>query len=237
MKFKIVRESSLAKWLSNTNRQRDGVVEKFNDSLECKWQRNARELSLGHISIFCALGRANNNITDILTDERFDHLDFSLKEDKAIIFRQYYKLGLVISESLTDFQDIIVKAKKLSTKKSRQLVSKMKKPESVDKMISYCNHIFKHKCKGVYKCDHHSTLCFDDLGRDCCMGNVLDIDNANPTKCEENIDTIIIPKMDEMIERVIQAYDKLDGLFESDNDIFVRLCDSYSDSKTAKKKQ
>lgn len=233
MKYKIVRESNLAKWLSNTNRERNGVIETFNNSLECKWQRRARDLGLGHISIFCAFGRANNNITDILTDERFDHLIFSNDEDKAIIFRQYYKLGLLISESLTDFQDIVIKANKESTKSSRKLVSKIKNPESVDKMLSYCNHIFKHKCKGIYKCDHHSTLCFDDLGRDCCMGNVLDIDNASPIKCEENIDTIVIPKMDEMIERIIQAYEKLDELFESDESTFKNLCIIYSDLKAA----
>jgi len=235
MKFKDVREYNLKKWLSNTNRVRDGVKEHFNDALECKWQNRAGDLDLGHISIFCAMGRANHNITDILTDERFDHLDFSIDEEKQIIFRQFYKLGLIISESLTDFQDMITTAAKYKTKKSREVVSKKDKPQSVDKMLSYCNHIFKHKCKGIYRCDHHTTLCFDDLGRDCCMGNVLDIDNASASKCQEEIDTIVIPKMDHMIERVIQAYDKLDEMFEDDESVFRKLCTKYSDKPALKK--
>jgi len=235
MKYKTIRTYCLEKWLSNTKRVRDGVHEHFRNAMECKWQNKASDLGLGHVSLFCALGRFNHNITDILTDERFDELDYSITEDKEIIFRQYCKLGLIISESLTDFQDVMVKTAKLNTKKSRKAVSKVNKPEAVDKMLSYINSLFKHKTKGVYKCDHHTTLCFDDLGRDCCLGNVLDIECASQNKCEEDIDTIVIPKMDEMIERVIQAYEKLDRYFEYNPEAFNKLCTMYSDKKELKK--
>lgn len=231
MNYRTVREFCLQKWLSATKRERDGVREWFNDSLECKWQKRAKQSDFGHVSIFCGIGRFNQNITDILTDERFDHLSFVDTDDKAIIFRQYCKLGLIISESLTDFQDVMINAAKLNTKRSRSAISKSTSGDSVDSMIGYCNVIFKHKSKGIYKCDHHTTLCFDDVGRDCCLGNVLDIQCHSKQKCEEEIDTIVVPKLDEMIERVIQAYEKLDNFFDNNPDAFKRICTKYSNKK------
>lgn len=135
MKYKSIRQVNLDKWLSNSNRYREGVHEYFNDSLECKWQRKARDLNLGHISVFCGLGRFNANITDILTDERFDNLDYSVEDDKKAIIRQYCKLGLIVSESLTDFQDLLKVAKKQSAKDARKKVSKVDLPDAVDKLI------------------------------------------------------------------------------------------------------
>lgn len=231
MKYKSVREFCLQKWMGATGRQRDGLVETFNNSFECQWQRRAESEGFGHIGLFCGSGKFNHNITDILTDERFDQLSFSNEEDKSIIFRQYCKLGLIISESLTDFQDIMKLCGSLTTKQSRSAISKQSYTEAVDKMISYCNCIFKHKFRGLYKCDHHTTLCFEDAGRDCCMGNILDLQCHSRDKCDEEINTIVVPKMDEMIERVIQAYDKLDSFFESQPHAFEKICKKYSEIK------
>lgn len=231
MKYKSIRQVNLAKWLSNSNRLRNGVHESFNNSIECKWQRKAKELDLGHISVFCGLGRFNANITDILTDERFDDLNYTVDKDKKAIIRQYCKLGLIVSESLTDFQDLLKVAKKQSAKAARKKVSKVDLPDAVDKLIMFFNHVFKHKCNGVYLCDHHTYICFDDLGRDCCNGNILDISCASKETCELEIHTIIIPKMEYVVERVIQAYHKLDEYFDSNPDAFKAICEKYSDQK------
>lgn len=228
MKFKSTRIFCCEQWLSASSRERKGLTDVFRNSLECQWQHKAAALGYGHISLFCSLGKFTTNITDILTDERFDELSYNNEEHHQIILRQYCKLSLVASEILTDIKDIYQKASGKGGSDSKKKISKTDNPDAVNRLICFINHVFKHKCNGLHKCNHHTTLCFDDKGRDCCQGNTLDISCASAKKCEEEIDTIIIPKMTEIIERVIQAYDKLDNLFSNDTKAFEKICRLYS---------
>lgn len=233
MKFKSVREYCLEKWLSGMNRKRIGLKDKFYNSLECQWQRKAGDLNYDHVSLFCSLGLFSTNVTDLLTDERFDDLSLDNPDHHQIIFRQYAKMGLVVSEILTDIKDTYSLATGKGGSVTKKKISKKDNTDAVNRIICFINHVFKHKCNGVHKCNHHTTLCFDDKGRDCCHGNILDISCADQKKCEEEIDTIIIPKMTEIIERVIQAYDKLDELFRDDEKAFKKICEKYSKTKLA----
>lgn len=228
MKYKSTRIFCYEKWLSASKRERKGLTDIFKNSLECQWQKRAASLGYGHISLFCSLGKFTTNITDILSDQRFDELSYDDPAHHQIILRQYCKLSLVVSEILTDIKDVYQNSTGKRGADTKKEISKTDNPDAVNRLICFINHVFKHKCNGLHKCNHHTTLCFDDKGRDCCQGNTLDISCASTKKCEEEIDTIIIPKMTEIIERVIQAYDKLDKLFSDDRTAFEKICKTYS---------
>jgi len=183
MKFKDVRNHCLRLWYSNTKRKRVGLDDKFHNSLECTWQRRRRKLGYDHVSIFCSIGDWSTNITDLLTDERFDDLDLTIDEDKEIIFRHFTKLALVISELLSDFEKIHnIATGKNDTNASRACLSKADNPKIVDRFMCYINHIFKHKTAGLHLCNHHIPFCFDDAGPDCCNENFISVDNATRDK-------------------------------------------------------
>jgi hypothetical protein len=115
MLFGPIRTVALEHWLQGTGRKTldfNGVTIDDYDSgnFECIWQNDARSImgEKWHVPRFCSMGEWAGNITGILTDDRYDNLDFALifgdlKSSRQILFRYYTRFMLVVSELLTDF--------------------------------------------------------------------------------------------------------------------------------------
>ncbi len=107
-KFENIRYNSLVYWLKQTKRN-ISIQEQYANSFECDWQNQFLPIdpSKMHFSVFCSMGDWNTNITDHLEDVRYDEHLFSSEDDKDVLFRYYTRLFLLVSEILTDFQDVL----------------------------------------------------------------------------------------------------------------------------------
>ena len=106
MKFKSVRKSSLKMWLQGTGRTFK-TTDNIANSFECNWQDPAFQKGYEHVSIFCSIGEFASHITDHLRDYRFDKYEFDSSDQvNELLFRYYSKFLLIISEVLTDLQDL-----------------------------------------------------------------------------------------------------------------------------------
>lgn len=111
--FGEIRKAALEYWAAQTGRQiRDAngnllLTDDFVDAYECDWQNGYNG---GHVHLFCSLGDWASNLTDLLKDDRYDELDLESEDDAKLLFRHYTRMLLIISEILTDFQDIYIHA-------------------------------------------------------------------------------------------------------------------------------
>jgi hypothetical protein len=117
MKFATVRKDGLSKWLSDTGRTFK-TTDNIAGAFECDWQNPAIENGFNHISIFCSIGEFAAHVTDHLRDYRYDKYEFNKSLDvDEVLFRYYSKFLLIVSEVLTDLQDLWILANyKLTTK-------------------------------------------------------------------------------------------------------------------------
>lgn len=176
MTFKIIREAALNSWLTETKRQRKNETDEYIESFECRWQTGIEQPinETDHYSIFCSIGDWNTNLTDYLTDDRFDHFNFLIEENKDVLFRQYTKILLTASEIMTDFQDILstFREGKLLTDyefrdeniNSRKELDKKSKIGETQRFFTFINNICKHKINNIHICNHHLNIHFEDVG-------------------------------------------------------------------------
>jgi len=192
-------------------------------SFECKWQDRATlELGYEHISIFCSLGEWASNISDILNDASRDRCDFLNDEHRQALFRYYTRFFLVVSEMLSDFEEIVQKTQSLQSKKARDFLSG--KRGEVHSLVGFVNTVCKHKVKSLHRCNHHLPIWFEDCSeshsftRPISIGN-LDFDQA---------DGILVPKLSCFIDVILHCYARLDDLFEKETDRFRIICNEYN---------
>lgn len=247
MKYKSIRETALSTWLSGTGRQRSDETDDYSSSFECHWQNKFKDTfddKDPHYSIFCSIGDWNTNITDYLTDLRFDDLNFSNEEDKDILFRQYTKIFLTFSEIMTDFQDILstfrqgrlLKEQELNDekKKSRKKLDEKSSEGNTQSFFKFINNICKHKINNIHFCNHHLFINFADSNSPSLSSNTIRINNLNqfipknPTETPRKIaDTIEIPKLIDIINTILKGYQIVDEEFRSDPAKFQILCCLY----------
>ena len=98
-----VRKSILENWLTKSKRKRatNSFEDDFSESLVCEWQNKWQD---GHVSVFCSIGEWSSNISDILSDEKYDYLYYIT--DSEVLFRLYTRFLMVISELIEDLQHI-----------------------------------------------------------------------------------------------------------------------------------
>jgi hypothetical protein len=246
MKFKIVRESILEQWLRGTKRQRKNETDDYTQSFECRWQTCFGQLKNedDHYSIFCSIGDWNTNLTDYLTDLRFDELNLTEEPHKDILFRHYTKILLAASEILTDFQDMLstFRAGKLLTDTelnnektaSRQELDKKSNPGDTQRIFTFINNICKHKINNIHICNHHLKIHFADSGVASDSSNTIRINNVdlfipkNPnTDPQKTADTIEMPPLPYIIDTIIKGYQIVDETFNADKNKFEKLCTLY----------
>ena len=176
IRFHDIRLDILSDWEGITKRELNSKYgnlsnDDFSGGYECIWQ----DMYKDHVHVFCSLAEWCNNITDILLDTRYDHLFLTDEthlegtieyEECRMLFRYYTRLFLVVSEIITDFEDIIndllEHTKKEDKKKSRRILSRSyvkTKPigllshneeteeiyNAINLMMDYINTICKHK--------------------------------------------------------------------------------------------
>jgi len=237
MTFEQIRKPALNSWLHETNRVRQNNTDLFSASFECEWQNEFQPPDpnrTDHYSVFCSLADWNTNLTDLLDDARHDHLDYSNDAHKEIILRQYTKVMLIVSEILTDFQDIlstfragqIIDKNKLSkeARLSRQMLEKNLPTATVSNLFEFINNVVKHKLNNVHFCNHHLHLHFEDSGEANVYKSTVTIHNLPDyttksfflfNKPAKVADSIEIPQLSFITAIIINGYKVLDKEFRN----------------------
>lgn len=238
-RFYESRINALNYWIDSTNRV---ITDKYSsiknddlvDTFECKWQNSS---TCGHVSIFCSLGEWASNITDILKDESLDKCYFEDAEESQLLYRYFTRLLLVVSEMLTDFQDIYMMSQGLDPKNHKDRKSaaprrflfgiKEVELDPLTEILGFTNNVCKHKTQHIHKCNHHLSIYFSDNPE----SGKLDINQYIHTKNLEFTNGkagIIMPKLSYILYTVILCYEKLDHYFGKDAVAFNKICTEYS---------
>lgn len=250
--YSTIRKTALAHWKSRSKRVFK-VTDNLVDSIECSWQHKAVALGYNHISIFCSIGQFGSHITDLLRDYRFDKYEFDQTEEiNELIFRYYTRVLLIASEVFTDFQDLyIIADNKLTTKqlgglqgsvlKDKQDIARQKLAYNTAKikvLLDFINKICKHKTSNFHICNHHIQFLFEDFHKDIKskkkrveFGNIKTFTAYDTTTLKKHIkpNYIVIPKLQYIIDLIIDGYKVLDDLFNSDTTKFEFICKHYDD--------
>lgn len=231
VRFWMVRGAALQLWLNQTGRNvyrlEDGtpVDDYAYGHFECKWQLDAgRIMGDGwHVPYFCSLGDWAGNITDLLTDDRYDPLSFGTDEiQDQLLFRYYTRFMLVVSELITDFREFL-KLTNLSDRKHSN--SRLSSTLDIGNLLNYINSVCKHKVtqEGKHKddtklhqCNHHLPLSFEDSGVQSGFNLPFHVKKA-PTGIP---DGIVVPALSSLVQVVLDGYCELDKGFQSDRQKF-----------------
>jgi hypothetical protein len=221
--FGEIRSRAFQYWEQSTGRNCQAVNDDITSAYECKWQdRATSEMNYNHISIFCSLGEWANNISDVLQNDSYDYYDYLDEEHHKSLFRYYTRLMLIISEMLCDFEEIVQLLESLQTKKARDFLSIQS--GDLDSVIGFINNVCKHKVGNYHLCNHHLPLWFEDCNKVFSFANPLCIKNIG----FEHPDGILVPKLNYLIQVILNCYCRLDELFERETDKFKEICDKYN---------
>jgi len=231
-RFFEVRKVELEKWAQGTGRK---VVDDFSEltsdnfagAYECNWQ----QCSPGHCNLFCSLGEWACNVTDLLKDTRFDRFYFDEEEEAAVLFRHYTRIMLVISELLTDFQDIYLHAERLQfNKENRALARRFYFPSYIDEkdditlILDYINSVCKHKTQHLHICNNHSPIHFEDN----ITHENFNYVSLKDSKTAKDKNAILVPKLSNLVDTLLTCYKLLDNYFKDNNLKWLFLCRKFS---------
>lgn len=232
-RFFEVRKEVLEKWAQQTGRKivddfSELTSDNFGGAYECRWQ----EGSPAHCNLFCSLGEWACNVTDLLKDDRFDRFFFEDSDEAAVLFRHYTRIMLVVSELLTDFQDIYLQSEKLEhSRKNTSLARRFYFPsyihekDKITQILDYINAVCKHKTQHLHLCNNHSKIHFEDAGNNSNEFQYVSIDNCNTDKGKN---AILIPKLSFLIDSLLECYSMLNKYFEDNQTKYLMLCKRFS---------
>lgn len=233
-RFYETREAALKHWVTATQRIITNTYtqipnDELQDTFECQWQRAS---TYGHVSIFCSLGDWASNITDILKDESIDKFQFENQKEAPRIYRYFTRLLLVVSEIITDFQDIYIQAEDLKGNKDNyraRMFLSSNDPDlfPIQSLFDFINKVCKHKVKNIHRCNHHLKMYFsDNASATFDLENLIRIDDLNFSSFKEGI---LMPKLQGVLQVVIECYHKMDEYFTTiGKDGFTRICKANS---------
>ncbi len=251
--YSVIRKNALKNWESRSKKIFE-VKDKLSKVIECKWQNDAFYLGFNHISIFCSIELFSSHITELLKDYRFDKYEFDQSElINEILFRYYSRILLISSEMLTDFQDLYIIANhKLTIKHLRDLnlkdlhkhqdtarINLANGNKSINELLNFTNKICKHKSLNIHRCNHHINYLFDDFHKNIKskknkieLGNINQYTSLNSQTLQKysKPDFIVIPKLNFIIDLIINCYIVIDKLFQNDIDKFKFVCKHYEDN-------
>jgi hypothetical protein len=246
--FGQVRQAALDMWLQATKRARQDESDNIADAYECVWQNGFQEFDserTEHYSVFCSMGEWNTNLTDWLMDDRFDFLTFETNEDKDRLFRHYTIFFLLLSEILTDFQDVLTVFRlgrfprggaemREQNDLSRSQLDHQGMEGTTQNIFNYINSVFKHKTKNLHTCNHHLYFYFEDSGSSHEANGSITIENATAliTAFREGSATkipkgIVVPPVTLIIAILSHCYEVLDQEFKGNPNKFAAFCQVY----------
>jgi hypothetical protein len=225
--FQTIREDAVSKWAATTKRQGCGLDENYADSIECVWQTRAiNGLGYCHISLFCSLADWACNMTDVLTDHRFDAMELLDANHSQVLSRFYTRVLLVASEVFGDLEQLAVEAGRCKDQTSaRTFLSPDTDPGWINNLHHFINRICKHKFKNLHQCNHHLPICFEDQTPATAPANPIRLGNVDI----EGGDAIQFPRLISICDAICVAYRKIDEVFQADEDVFKRICDRFND--------
>lgn len=237
-RFFETRINALEYWIEGTHRviadKYSGLTnDDYSGSFECQWQNKSE---CGHVSIFCSVGEWASNITDILREESLDKYFFKKEDEGRKLFRYYTRLLLVVSEMLTDFQDMYLQANELKSNAvnndtARKFLFPIKEilhlTNPIQEMFDFVNKICKHKTKNIHKCNHHLPLVFSDNKSEFydtnCLIHLQNLDFTTPKQ------GILVPTLRQILYTVITCYKSMDEHFnDPDSNGFKKICELFS---------
>lgn len=233
LKFGEIRIAAWEFWQTGLNRTReaDGLTDEYGDSKLCVWQRGCYEGTGLHCSFYCSLGDWLNNISDELTDARFDDLN----EDKYdILFRYYTRILKLVSEVMEDFIFLHAVVKDHRNKRGidkgaagTSFSQNQFEAGELKQLSDYINSVTKHKSerRHLHVCNHHLTIVFEDFGAEP-DENQIRLDLQEWDKVNEDT-TILIPSLKYLIEIIIRLHERLEELLE-DDEYKAKLYEHYA---------
>jgi hypothetical protein len=234
--FHDVRENACDAWIDGTGRiaylatpHSDLVIDNYNSGyFECRWQIDAGTVMKSknwHVPHFCSLGDWASNITDMLTDERYDPLSFGQNDafDLAL-FRYYTKFLLITSELLLDFAELLHLISGKTPEKCRIELSDSKSTPkiNINELLKYINSSCKHKIlpkngeTKLHACNHHLPFYFEDspthgMLKKSVLKNLIRI-GATTTILKPV--GVLVPKLDYLVTVILHCYQCLDQEYQ-----------------------
>jgi len=235
--FGSVREYILWRvWVGETNRElwtlqsekyRGLIYDTYSNSYECKWQANASELRSDlewHVPHFCSLGDWARNITDILTDNRYDHLNFTDEEDQEFLFRYYTRLLLISSEILADFEQILIDVQVANSNQQATRRRSLSHNVDIHQLMQYVNTVCKHKNSSrLHYHNHHLKYWFEDSGDECRFEMPISVSRSS-YDLASSPDGITVPSLESIVCAVTDSYQTVDRLFLENPEKFNEFC-------------
>jgi len=228
-RFHEIRIKALESWASVTKRQ---IVNEFGElttdnymgAFECKWQNGFED---GHVNLFCSLGDWGCNVTDILKETKYDYLDLDDEEEAKVLFRYYTRFLLVLSEMLTDFQDIYIHAETLKTRDSKQIARNFYAgnigKDQYTEVFNFINSVCKHKTQHVHLCNNHNQIIFEDSGVVPITLNYIRLGDVSSL----NKNAVLVPFLHHFTNILLYSYVALDDYFYLHPKKFETLCKKY----------
>lgn len=248
--FASTRKKALDIWLKTTNRAlhpkpyKGFHFDTFEDAFECSWQRQSCAIKNNndwHVPHFCSLGEWASNITDLLTDSRFDNLSFTNEQDIPFLYRHYTRFLLVVSEMINDFVDIMYLVCKPSDEKriwqksfKRDLVPKI---GDANKLTQFINCTCKHKAgespdgqsgkqktfiPNLHHHNHHLPIGFEDSVTPFQFNSRISWQTPHPPQP----DSIYMPSLVKVTQVVSGGYQFLDNYFRKHPKEFENFIES-----------
>lgn len=219
-------------WASQTGRIIKGddgadlLTDNFVGAYECNWQDNYPG---GHVNLFCSLGDWACNLTDLLKDDRFDNFNLENEEEAIVMFRFYTRIMLVISELLTDFQDMYLHSINLKPRSQNNPIARKfffpnETPDRITKVLGYINSTCKHKAQHIHICNDHLPIHFQDGTSKRTKLNYLKLEDTETY----GKNAILVPKLAFLILTVLTCYRKTNTYFKKNKSNYLSLCSRYS---------
>lgn len=229
--FGPIRQAVLTYWAEQTGRtilDDNGnylLSDTFEGAYECAWQNSYKG---GHVNLFCSLGDWASNLTDLLKDNRFDAFDLDATEQGIVMFRFYTRMMLVISELLTDFQDIYLQTRGLDVRRQKNIARTYyfpnETPDRITRILNYINSTCKHKTQHIHMCNEHLPIIFEDSSLRRKRHSYISLDDT--TTSSKN--AILVPHLCYLVRSVLTCYRRLNSYFQSHRAEFRTLCSMYT---------
>jgi len=230
--FGPIRQAALNYWAQQTGRQIHDdngnvlLTDTFAGAYECDWQNS---YAGGHVNLFCSLGDWACNLTDLLKDDRFDDFDLDNEEQSIVMFRFYTRVMLVVSELLTDFQDMYLHTINLRPSRQHNQTARTfffpnENPDRITKVLNYINSTCKHKTQHIHICNDHLPINFKDSSQRRRRLNYLSLADTNT----QNKNGILVPEVKYLIRTILTCYRRINSYFGQNRTKYNSLCQRYS---------
>lgn len=227
--FGEIRKEAWKLRTTGLNRKReDGeLTDDYTDSLLCEWQASCSDTTGLHCSFYCSLGDWLNNISDELTDARWDS---QTQVNHQVLFRFYTRVLKLVSEVVEDFIYLHAKAKDHKKKENASICFSQDHfaEDELKNLSNFINSITKHKSerRNLHVINHHRKVVFEDFGAEP-VANQIRLDKQDWDTIDKNT-TILMPSLKYLVGVVVRLHQKL-ALLLSDEKYRNKVYEYYAD--------